>query len=81
LTVQHPLPPGEATAQFQVTGQAQATQALRAAVSGYAPLPSSGPVSTDMFSQNRVGRPLPEVKMLDLEPSHIERLLLETGEE
>jgi hypothetical protein len=80
LTVQHPLPPGEAAAQFQVTGQAQATQALRAAVSGYNSLPSGGPVSTDMFSQNKVGRPLPEVKMLDLEPSHIERLLLETGE-
>ena len=80
LTVQHPLPPGEAAAQFQVTGQAQATQALRAAVSGYNSLPSSGPVSTDMFNQNKVGRPLPEVKMLDLEPSHIERLLLETGE-
>ncbi|MBN1579327.1 MAG: hypothetical protein JXA89_01395 [Anaerolineae bacterium] len=80
LTVQHPLPPGEAAAQFQVTGQAQATQALRAAVSGYNSLPSGGPVSTDMFNQNRIGRPLPEVKMLDLEPSHIERLLLETGE-
>lgn len=80
LTVQHPLPPGEAMAQFQVTGQAQATQALRAAVSGYNALPSGGPISTDMFSPNRVARPMPEVKMLDLEPSHIERLLLETGE-
>jgi hypothetical protein len=28
----------------------------------------------------RVTRPLPEVKSLDLEPSHIERLLLEDGE-
>jgi hypothetical protein len=80
LTVQHPLPPGESAAQFQVTGQAQATQALRAAVSGHTSLPSGGPVSTDMFNQNRVGRPMPEVKMLDLEPSHIERLLLETGD-
>jgi hypothetical protein len=80
LTVQNPLPPGQAAAQFQVTGQAQATQALRAAVSGHTSLPSGGPVSTDMFSQGRVARPLPEVKMLDLEPSHIERLLLETGE-
>jgi len=80
LTVQNPLPPGQAMAQFQVTGQAQATQALRAAVSGYASLPSSGPISTDMFNQGRIARPLPEVKMLDLEPSHIEKLLLETGE-
>jgi hypothetical protein len=78
--VQHPLPPGQAPAQFQVTGQAQATQALRAAVSGHTSLPSGGPVSTDMFNRERVARPLPEVKMLDLEPSHIERLLLETGE-
>lgn len=80
VTVQHPLPAGQAAAQFQVTGQAQATQALRAAVSGYASLPSAGPVSTDMFGQNRLATPLPEVKMLDLEPSHIERLLLETGD-
>ncbi len=81
LTVQHPLPPGQVAAQFQITGQAQATQALRAAVSGHTALPSSGPVSSDMFGPNRVARPLPEVKMLDLEPSHIERLLLETGDE
>lgn len=81
LRVQHPLPLGQEAAQFQVTGQAQATQALRAAVSGFTSLPSGGPVSTDMFDRRRVARPLPEVQMLNLEPSHIERLLLENGEE
>ena len=80
LTVQHPLPPGQEAAQWQVTGQAQATQALRAAVSGPMPLPA-GQIAGDMFDQRRLSRPLPEVKRLDLEPMHIERLLLDNGEE
>lgn len=80
LTVQHPVPQGQLPAQLQVTGQAQATQALRAAVSGYTPLPVSGMVTADMFDPHRVSRSLPEVKELDLEPSHIERLLLDVGD-
>ncbi len=80
LTVQHPLPQGQLSAQLQVTGQAQATQALRAAVSGHTPLPLSTPVTADMFAANRLSRSLPEVKELNLEPSHIERLLLDVGD-
>lgn len=79
LTVQHPYP-GHLSAQLQITGQAQATQALRAAVSGHTPLPVSTPVTADMFDARRLSRELPEVKVLDLEPSHIERLLSETGD-
>jgi len=79
LTVQHPYP-GQLSAQLQITGQAQATQALRAAVSGHTPLPVSTPVTADMFNVRRLSRELPEVKVLDLEPSHVERLLLETGD-
>ncbi len=78
LTVQHPLPQGHANAQWQVTSQAQATQALRAAVSGHAPLPAGPQISMDMFDQRRLSRPLPEVAALDIEPSHIERLLAES---
>jgi hypothetical protein len=80
LAVQHPLPPGQEAAQWQVTGQAQATQALRAAVSGSMPLPP-GQLAGDLFDQRRLSRPLPEVKQLELEPMHIERLLLENGEQ
>jgi hypothetical protein len=33
-----------------------------------------------MYERPGLSRPLPEVKELDLEPSHVERLLLEDGE-
>jgi hypothetical protein len=77
ISVDHPLALGQEDAQQQVTGQAQAAQALRAAVSGVSPLrPAQMPV-IDALTPQRVSRALPEVKVLDLEPSHIERLLLE----
>lgn len=71
LRVEHALPEGGAYVQGQVTGQAQAAQAIRAAVSGGGPGFSAG-----AFVGRRVSRPLPEVKPLDLEPSHVERLLI-----
>ena len=77
ISVDHPLPQGQEDAQRQVTGQAQAAQALRAAVSGVSPLRSGQVPSFDSLAPQRVSRALPEVKVLDLEPSHIERLLLE----
>jgi hypothetical protein len=80
ITVQQPLPQGRVDVQQQVTGQAQAAQALRAAVSGSTPLPAGHALPRDVLDEARVARPLPEVKSLDLEPSHIERLLLEDGE-
>jgi hypothetical protein len=64
----------------QVTGQAQAVQALRAAVSGPSPLPSSRQLPLDLLVQRRVSQPLPEVRELPYQPAHIERLLLEDGE-
>jgi len=70
LRVEHALPEGGAYVQGQVTGQAQAAQAIRAAVSGGGPGFSAG-----AFVGRRVSRPLPEVRPLDLEPSHVERLL------
>jgi hypothetical protein len=79
ISVQHPLPTGQVDAQQQVTGRAQATQALRAAVSGAAPLPSGHRLPVDALAEQRMARPLPEVKDLELEPSHIERLLLQDG--
>jgi hypothetical protein len=80
VEVRHPVPLGQAAAQEQVTTQAQATQALRAAVSGSAPLSTGAPFSLDNLAHRRISRPLPEVQSLNLEPSHIERLLLKDGE-
>jgi hypothetical protein len=79
LEVQHPVPEGQAYAQQQVTAQAQAAQALRAAVSGTA-LNAGDRSPMELLADRRVSRPLPEVKSLELEPSHIERLLLEDGD-
>lgn len=79
VEVRHAMPERQAYAQQQVTTQAQATQALRAAVSGSAPLPAGEHLPIGALSSRRVSRPLPEVQSLELEPSHIERLLLEDG--
>ena len=75
IEVRHPLPEGQAYAQHQVTGQAQAAQALRAAVSGTMPFPAGERPPIDALLDRRLSRPLPEVKALEWEPSHIERLL------
>ena len=75
-----PMPEGQAHAQHQVTAQAQAAQALRAAVSGTSPLHTANPLPAQFLPERRVSRPLPEVKPLELETSHIERLLLEDGD-
>jgi hypothetical protein len=80
VAVQHPVPEGLDDAQQQVTAQAQAAQAMRAAVSGAVPLNGPGPLPAQVAPERRVSRPLPEVKTLELEPSHIERLLLEDGD-
>lgn len=77
ISVEHPLPRGQEDAQRQVTGQAQAAQALRAAVSGASPLHPGQVPAIEALAPQRVSRAMPEVKVLDLEPSHIERLLLE----
>jgi hypothetical protein len=79
IAVQNPLPEGRLDVQQQVTGQAQAAQAIRASVSGTSPPSGQSPVR-DMYERPGLSRPLPEVKELDLEPSHVERLLLEDGE-
>ena len=79
VEVRPAMPEGQAYAQQQVTTQAQAAQALRAAVSGSAPLPAGEHLAIGALSSRRVSRPLPEVRSLELEPSHIERLLLEDG--
>ena len=79
ISVQTPLPEGRLDVQQQVTGQAQAAQALRASVSGGA-LPAGRTTSRELFERPATPRSLPEVKELELEPSHIERLLLEDGD-
>jgi len=79
LSVQQPLAAGQPMIQSQVTGQAQAAQALRAAVSGVAPFPSAQGLPAQLLDRP-VARPLPEVKELAYEPSHIERLLLQDGD-
>jgi len=81
LRVEHALPEGGAYAQGQVTGQAQAAQAIRAAVSGGGSVPFGRGFSAGAFAGRRVSRPLPEVKPLDLAPSHVERLLIADGDD
>jgi hypothetical protein len=80
ISVQHALPQGQEGAQRQIASQAQAAQALRAAVSGPSPLPPNQNLPIGALDERRLARPLPEVRTLDLEPSHIERLLLENGD-
>jgi hypothetical protein len=80
IEVQHSLPKGQIQVQQQVTGQAQVAQALRAAVSGDSPLDFGAGVPTELgANQGVVSSPLPDVELLDMEPSHIQRLLLEDG--
>jgi hypothetical protein len=79
LSVQHTLPGGHPAFQQQVTGQAQAAQALRAAVSGASPLPTAQGFPAGLF-ERQPARSLPEVRELGYEPSHIERLLLQDGD-
>lgn len=81
VAVEHAVPEGQAHLQQQVTAQAQVAQAVRAAVSGSGAMPHRESLPIDMLSERRVSRPLPEVKSLDLEPSHIERLLLQDGDD
>jgi hypothetical protein len=81
LHVEHALPEGGAYVQGPVTGQAQAAQAIRAAVSGGGSLPAGGGLAAGTFAGRRVSRPLPEVVSLDLEPSHVERLLIVDGDD
>jgi hypothetical protein len=76
VRVEHGLPEGGAYLQGQVTGQAQAAQAIRAAVSGGGAVPFGPRFPASGESARRVSRPLPEVVRLDLEPSHVERLLI-----
>jgi hypothetical protein len=80
IAVRHPVPEGRIDVQQQVTGQAQAAQALRASVSGSTAPHAGRPALRDVFEQAGTPRPLPEVTELELEPSHIERLLLEDGD-
>ena len=80
IQVRQPVPEGQAMAQQQITAQAQVAQALRAAVSGTSPLSAAQALPLDALQPRRVSRPLPEVRTLELEPSHVERLLIEDGE-
>lgn len=74
--VEHALPEGGTYLQGLVTGQAQAAQAIRAAVSGGGSHSLGPGYAGGTFAASRVSRPLPEVVTLDLEPSHVERLLI-----
>jgi hypothetical protein len=76
VRVEHALPEEGVYLQGQVTGQAQAAQAIRAAVSGGGSPPLEPGFAGNTFNAPRVSRPLPEVVALDLEPSHVERLLI-----
>lgn len=61
--------------QLQVTGQAQAAQALRAAASGVGLTPDAA--ERIIRPQAPLVKPLPPVEVWDIEPTHVERLLEE----
>ena len=62
--------------QLQVTGQAQAAQALRAAASGVGLTPDTA--ERIVRPQTPLVKPLPPVEVWDIEPTHVERLLEES---
>jgi len=81
VSVQHLLPPEAGVeAQLQVTTQAQVAQAVAAAAGGDGVNAQSRKL-IESVTARQVAAPLPEVEVSDLEPSHVERLLLETGED
>jgi hypothetical protein len=67
----HYLPPGQA----QVTGQAQMVQLAAAVSSG-----ERGQEANALAGRRLMGRPLPQVERAPWTPSHVERLLIESGE-
>lgn len=69
------LPPGLEREQVQVTGQAQAVQLAVAIASGDVDKNKAGPEIT----QQLTAKPMPQVETSPWEPSHIERLLVESG--
>ena len=66
--------------QLQVTGQAQAAQALRAAASGIGLPPSTAEKIVSGAGQDPLVKPLPPVEVWDVEPAHVARLLEEVGD-
>ena len=66
--------------QLQVTGQAQAAQALRAAASGIGLPPDTAEKIVGGGSQDPLVKPLPPVEVWDVEPAHVARLLEEVGD-
>lgn len=78
--IRHVFGIDEAT-QLQVTSQAQVVQAFRALASGGRVDVGMQRVVRQVLDQDRLARPLPPVERLELEPSHVERLLAGRDEE
>jgi len=72
--------PDPGPGQLQVTGQAQAAQALRAAASGIGLPPATAEKIVGGGSQDPLVKPLPPVEVWDVEPAHVARLLEEVGD-
>jgi len=79
VTVTHALPAGLEADQLQVTGRAQAVQALAAVASGERDERDELAGAVLGVDQPLITRPLPPVTRSPWEPSHIERLLIESG--
>jgi hypothetical protein len=80
--VTHALPAGTESAQAQITSQAQMVQLTAAAVSGEGETEKKARELVSGLG-GRTGlltKPLPPVHRSALEPSHVERLLIEAGE-
>ena len=78
--VQYMAMPGMQEEQFRITSQAQLGQAM-AAGSANGVRDNSGRTFLELLTyRDSVSAPIPEVKISDLSPAHIERLLIESGE-
>lgn len=72
--------PGREDEQFRLTSQAQFGQAM-AGRSMESRGPNDGHALLELLAyRNGLSTPMPEVKISDLEPAHVERLLIECGE-
>jgi hypothetical protein len=79
VRVLHVTQDGSEAGQFQITSQAQAVQAIAAATRKDGMTPQARHLVERIADPRPLSAPLPEVEVLDVEPSHVDRLLEEGG--
>jgi hypothetical protein len=80
VRVLHVTQDGNEAGQHRVTSQAQAVQAIAAATHRGGMTRQARHLVERLAEPSPLSAPLPEVEVLDVEPAHVERLLLDEGE-